>query len=333
MFIDSADKRLKQVESKADAYEKELLKQYKQANSAIKAKLNNFYAEYGTLDYMEVRRILSSVQRLDLQKRAKKAYKLSVEQGYSKDFQSYAKDLQNKMRIQRLELLQFQVWQEIERLTAYQRDNMTDNMTNIYTDNYYQSAYDDYTETGIAVQLGGLNTAVVEEAVKGKWLESNYIDRNSANGQRVLQVLNEVIPQAFILGKNPREFAAEISEKLGTSYNNAVRLARTEFIHIATQSRYQQMKDTGLFDMYEYVATLDSRTSEICQAMDNKRFRFSEYKQGVTAPPLHPHCRSTIVPVFDDEEISQRIAKDKSGKYFYVPSNMSYKEYKEKYLT
>ena len=46
---------------------------------------------------------------------------------------------------------------------------------------------------------------------------------------------------------------------------------------------------------YEYVATLDSRTSPICKRLDGRKF---EYNKGPT-PPQHFNCRSTTVPVID----------------------------------
>jgi len=46
---------------------------------------------------------------------------------------------------------------------------------------------------------------------------------------------------------------------------------------------------------YEYVATLDSRTSPICKRLDGRKF---EYNKGPT-PPQHFNCRSTTVPVVD----------------------------------
>ena len=46
---------------------------------------------------------------------------------------------------------------------------------------------------------------------------------------------------------------------------------------------------------YEYIATLDSRTSAICQRLDGQKF---DYNNGPT-PPQHFNCRSTTVPVVD----------------------------------
>jgi len=46
---------------------------------------------------------------------------------------------------------------------------------------------------------------------------------------------------------------------------------------------------------YRYVATLDTRTSAICRALDGREF---EYGKG-PKPPQHFNCRSTTVAVID----------------------------------
>ena len=53
---------------------------------------------------------------------------------------------------------------------------------------------------------------------------------------------------------------------------------------------------------YEYVATLDSKTSDVCKRLDGRKF---EYNKGPT-PPQHFNCRSTTVPVVDYEGLSKR---------------------------
>ena len=50
------------------------------------------------------------------------------------------------------------------------------------------------------------------------------------------------------------------------------------------------------------MATLDSKTSNICKRLDGRKF---QYNKGPT-PPQHFNCRSTTVPVVDYEGLSKR---------------------------
>ena len=57
----------------------------------------------------------------------------------------------------------------------------------------------------------------------------------------------------------------------------------------------------------------------------------SQYEAGVTAPPFHVYCRTTTVPYFEDdiETIGKRAARGKDGKTYYVPANMTYREWEK----
>lgn len=53
------------------------------------------------------------------------------------------------------------------------------------------------------------------------------------------------------------------------------------------------------------------------------------------APPFHVHCRSTTVPYFDDEfdAVGERAARDEeTGKTYFVPGNMTYKEWEKAFV-
>ena len=108
-------------------------------------------------------------------------------------------------------------------------------------------------------------------------------------------------------------------------------MTESAYFHSISQKKAFDELDV---DEYEIVATLDSRTSEICQDMDGKHFPMEDYKVGITAPPFHVYCRSTTVPYFDDEFTlkEKRAARDKEGKTFYVPGDMKYKDWKDKYI-
>lgn len=47
---------------------------------------------------------------------------------------------------------------------------------------------------------------------------------------------------------------------------------------------------------YEWVSVLDSRTSTQCRSLDGRRFQVGKGP----LPPIHPNCRSSVVPVLPD---------------------------------
>jgi len=88
------------------------------------------------------------------------------------------------------------------------------------------------------------------------------------------------------------------------------RTAITETSSNISNATYKLNED--VIDGYQYVATLDSRTSLICSRLDGKVFRLDS-KTGIR-PPQHFNCRSTTVPIVKSYEdikntSSSRISK------------------------
>ena len=81
------------------------------------------------------------------------------------------------------------------------------------------------------------------------------------------------------------------------------------------------------------MATLDKRTSEICQKKDHKVYAVKERSQGVNCPPMHPFCRSTTIAYLDDETISnmERLATDdETGEKNIIPVDLTYKDWSDR---
>ena len=99
-----------------------------------------------------------------------------------------------------------------------------------------------------------------------------------------------------------------------------VRTSVNQVANTASQQVYEANQD--ITSKYRYTATLDSKTSPICRALDGQEF---EYGKGPT-PPQHFNCRSTTVPVIDYEALG--FPPPKPGKRAaqggMVPSNQSY---------
>ena len=105
---------------------------------------------------------------------------------------------------------------------------------------------------------------------------------------------------------------------------------RTETAYVYEQAT-KEAYEAAEIEWYEYLATLDNLTSEICRELDDKHFKVKDAMPGKNYPPIHPNCRSTTVCWFPDEEerkkLTQRIAKDEDGKYYEVPADMTYKQW------
>ena len=77
---------------------------------------------------------------------------------------------------------------------------------------------------------------------------------------------------------------------------------------------------------YEYVATLDSRTTTLCASLDGKKFKYGEGPE----PPQHFNCRSTTVPVIADDELRRMFPDTRPSQIGRVSQDESYPDWLKK---
>lgn len=96
--------------------------------------------------------------------------------------------------------------------------------------------------------------------------------------------------------KTPKQLIAAGGQATAVADNQVMALVRTSINQVAnTASQQVYEANQDITPRYRYVATLDTRTSSICRALDGREF---EYGKG-PMPPQHFNCRSTTVPVID----------------------------------
>ncbi|MEB6666344.1 minor capsid protein [Acinetobacter vivianii] len=81
---------------------------------------------------------------------------------------------------------------------------------------------------------------------------------------------------------------------LNTSKSDIERTVRTVRSHIANQAYLDSFRQLG-FEYVKLVATLDGRTTKLCAFLDGKVWKIGDPE--IRIPPLHPNCRSILVPV------------------------------------
>lgn len=145
-------------------------------------------------------------------------------------------------------------------------------------------------------------------------------------GQSVSDLINSVfetnrklakrsIMSGWQEGKTNSQIAREIigSAKFGfkdgsmqTIRRNTDAAIRTQINAIGDTARLQTFKANADFVKKEMIlATLDHRTSLICQFYDGQVFDLGKGPR----PPFHPNCRSLTIPLFDGESADDIVGK------------------------
>ena len=117
--------------------------------------------------------------------------------------------------------------------------------------------------------------------------------------------------------KQLAQSGGELTKLANNQIQTIVRTSVNQVQNQASQAVYAA--NSKVAPKYEYVATLDSRTSPICRRLDGQKFA---YNKGPT-PPQHFNCRSTTVPVVDFDGLQKKypsLEKPPVGKFVSRPS-------------
>lgn len=249
----------------------------------------------------------------------------------------WMKELENasaRYHITRFEALQLQNQQTIEVLFGNQRDQMEDLLKRQYLDHYYHSAFELQKGFGIGWDIAAIDEGALARIISRPWTTDgkNFSARLWGSKQQLIGELQKQLTQDLLTGRGPEASINAIAKQFGVSRNQAGRLVMTESAYFASVSQQDAFKTLGV-KKYSIVATLDDRTSDVCQSMDGQIFDMKDYQAGVSAPPFHPWCRSVTAPYFDDMKgIGERAARGEDGQVYYVPRDMKYDEWYDAFV-
>lgn len=334
-------KRILQLEESLNnrgiEYFHELEKMYLRAARETEKEILGLYTRLATendITLAEAKKLLTSNEL--------KEFRFSVEEyiKYGKENavnQAWMKQLENaslRFRISRLEAMKIQMQNQVEVLMGNELDSFSKVMSDIYTEGYYRTGHIIQTGLGIGSSFSQIDTNHVEKVLSKPWAADgkNFSERIWGNHRpSLVNRLHTDLTQSIIRGDSPDKLIKTIAKDFDVAKSKAGNLVMTEsayFGNVAQQDCYDELD----VDKQEFVATLDSHTSDICQSMDGKVFDSKDIQIGVNAPPLHCRCRSVMAPYFEDN-ITERAARDKDGKSTTIPGNMKYEEWHRKFVT
>lgn len=247
---------------------------------------------------------------------------------YEKTLSAYAK----KGQISRLELLHIDIEKILLDMCDENQMNIYDFLADQYRNEYYRSVFRDQQRVGFGGEFAAVNREAVEKSVLNTYQRSNYSDTLWKHREQLSKDLRNNITVGLIRGESLEKMASRVRRRMEVSRSSAYRLVRTETAYIFEQAAMKAYQECGI-EKYEYLATLDGKTSEMCRELDGKVFRLEDAMPGKNYPPMHPNCRSTTVAAFDDDAVTKRLARNGGGKYYEVPSDMNYKEWYRKHVS
>ncbi|MBU7455852.1 minor capsid protein [Leuconostoc fallax] len=282
---------MKLLDIKDDELTNRILSEYQKASDDIARKIDDFYERYAdkhTLSYDAARKRIRKIDLSDYVERAN-AYRKS-----NKDNPELLKRLNAQYmtsKISRLELLKLEIDFRILQASNIQSETFTNYLAK-------ESAYI-YGALAAGNAIRTLNTSEVETILQMEWSGANYSQRIWRDNDVLANKLKDELVKAAINGSNPRVTAKKMRDSFGGTKANTERLVRTESTYVANATAAKRYDDYGV-KKYEFIATLDNRTSSICRHLNGNEYSIDEFQPGTNAPAMHPNCRSTIAPATSD---------------------------------
>ena len=313
---------------------KELKTQYEKAVKNIEDEILKFYGKYQTasgLDMRAIKKQLSKEELKSFHNTLDEIIEYAKNHQMDKDYKLRMKLLNMKTRVSRLEELKTNIEFEIQKLAIKEKEQLEGVMQNAYVDTYYKTLHEIDKFAGVSTSFAIPNIAAIEKLINTPVNVKNYTVALYKSKNNLMNILNSYIPQGIILGYNPNKVAKLASKALGTDYNSTIRLIRTEYNYIMNQAVIDGYQEADI-EKYQILAALDERTCTECADWDLRLQDVGTEIIGVNYPPFHPNCRCTTIPYFEPDEFdtpTTRVAKDKEGKTYEVPSNLSYNDWLE----
>lgn len=309
--------------------------EYERAISMLNKDIEVWYnriAKNNDVSLAEAKKMLNDKELKEFKWTLDEYIKHGKENGIDKNWNKELENASARVHIERLEAMKLQVRGEIEKLYNDRESGFESYLKNLYKDQYNRTAFQIAKGTRVGTNIYSLNDKLVNTVIKKPWASDgkHFSDRIWEDKEKLLNALHTEMTQAFIRGDKLDTIIEKVVKRMNTSRSNVARLVYTESAAYASKARIKTYEDLNI-ERYEIVATLDSRTSEICQGLDGKVFEFKDYEIGTTAPPFHVNCRTTTAPYFEDEKEEKRAARDRDEKTYYVPSDMTYDEWLKKY--
>ena len=161
---------------------------------------------------------------------------------------------------------------------------------------YEQIIGKSYKDLGSSLRWGFADQSQMAKAIDSVWSGEHFSSRIWANTSDLAYRVEKSIKDMVSTGRMPDDIKKEIMADFGVGYNQANRLVRTEGMYILNQAQSQAYQNAGVMQ-YQFLAAVDERTSDVCMAENGKIYSFTEAVAGINMPPLHPYCRSTIIPI------------------------------------
>ena len=319
-------------EMQVNQYFKRLEKAFNQTKRELQKTIEAFYFRYAEENGLS---FTAAQKRLDVEELGELNDFIALAMDNIGKYNQQVNNMSLKARVTRYQALEMQVDAILRQLYAidYQAESER-TMQEVYEDTYYRTWYSIDQYHGFHQAFAQVEPRTVEKLLEYPFNGAAFSSRLWKQKGHLQTQLTEAVTTMLIQGKHPSTLTREFAKKMQSKKFDAYRLLHTESSFLMSEATHAGYKEDGV-EKYEILATLDSKTCEICGELDGNVYEVGKEITGVNMPPFHPLCRCTDAPHYNDEptERLERVARDpETGKTYMVPADMTYKQWHEQYV-
>ena len=196
-----------------------------------------------------------------------------------------------------------------------EKDVITSTLNDVAKDSYYSSCY--IYGLGTSYTLKPVKQDVLNNIINTKIDGKTYSSRIWHNKNQVAKTLKKEVND-FLNGKTDiNTISKNIKYRFDVNYNISDRLVRTEIAKTQCEANEVWAKEHNIKKQL-FCATLDKRTSKICQSLDGTIYDFDDEDKKI--PPIHPNCRSCLIDIVEGWKPKTRIDNE-------TKQNINYRTY------
>lgn len=293
-------KRSEELDKVATKVEKEVMKDlsalYRDAFRSIEKEVNDFMMKYAVdhkLDYATVTQMLTPIDLAEYNQKIEELYAMYRDTG-SEYIKIEIDRLNARAKITRLQALQDAINVELTKVTHEYQMTLEDTLIGLFTEQYKE------VSELLGIMAPVINREAIKTIIEYPYAGKMFSDRIWDNKDALVKHIKQNLTAGIIRGDSIQKMSRQLKKDLNVLYYQAERLVRTETNYAMNQGHLKGYADSGVVEKYEFLAAIDSRTSKLCKNQNGKVYKLSDAVVGVNFPPLHPHCRSTVIPILED---------------------------------
>lgn len=269
---------------------------YRQSFREIRRELNDWYNTYAvnnSLTLQEAQRLLSPIEMRQYQEHMR-----TLKAIYNESHNPFILEQMERLKSRAYITRQMALLDSIDKILIETSHNIQISLED-HLINMYQREHRAALEALGITDFPVTPVNAIKEIIEYPYAGAMFSDRIWRNKNQLINYINDDLTRGLIKGSSIKNMSKDLMNRCNTLYYQAERLVRTETNYAMTQGHKNGYKDAGLIE-FEFSAHIDGRTSPQCRAMDGQVFLIDESVVGTNTPPMHPNCRSTILPVIPD---------------------------------